>query len=762
MNATYLLNVALHGAILSVFASLAMVAMHQARHRSVTAIAALLAVGFLPWVTALRPAQHAPDAEIQSPEAASLVTWTVITLPVTQKAIPTPAEDAASPAENVFPDPVTTFAVIWAAGTGIGLLLLTIAALEVRSWRRSLVRMDEATWQTLQSLVPEIQVCPRFRLSETHISPCVTGIFEPVIIMPRFLLASKEELCWAIRHEIAHWQAGDSRWMFLFALIRCSNWWNPLVHRLVSHWADAREQLCDLHAAGISDRRADYGEFLVAMAGKVSQQPPLAVAMAKRPYAARLKRRIICLLEAGAGPVKPAGKSFVAIGSAVFISVAAIISSVKIRADEIGPETGAAVQLAVPEKPPTPEPLRENTAVPPQRPANNEPAQPAPPVAQPDAARQIKISSKLILTDFKPGFAEAMSKEGPFTIASLLSDQQFELTMRGFAQKRGTSLCTTPSVTARSGQPATIEINWPITGTPEQVAGREPESEIPFVGISLAFTPRFPPGPNNFSGLVPAAGAIELEQKVDYRFVPGIYHPLLDTSSKPPDKIDPEKIKSINRSINGRITSGFTVCSDLGEIEPGKFLTVFTRVDAIDAEGRLLDENGKTVPNNLNRNDSDPTSGRKIPDGRTDPPDALPSPEVKGRLILHAVWVEIPLKTARPPGEGMPIGLTPSDAKVADKIKNDPRAKVRKLKTVEMPLNQQGAPWPEFPNLSVSATASKDFKLINITSHAVVDQTGQFPNIWEEVPSGSIMSFGIKTDDPAIERRLLITVEAVK
>lgn len=135
---------------------------------------------------------------------------------------------------------------------------------------------------------------------------------------------------------------------------------------------------------------------------------------------------------------------------------------------------------------------------------------------------------------------------------------------------------------------------------------------------------------------------------------------------------------------------------------------------------------------------------------------------MKGKLRLDAVLVEITLKTPRPPGEGLVMGLTPSDSKVAAKIRNDPRAKVRKLKTVEMPLNEQGTPWPEFPGLSVSAIASENFALINISSYAFGDEPGQFSNIWEEMPSGSTMNFGIKTADSTIERRLLIKIEAVK
>ena len=47
---------------------------------------------------------------------------------------------------------------------------------------------------------------------------------------------------------------------------------------------------------------------------------------------------------------------------------------------------------------------------------------------------------------------------GIMSLTGLFSDGQVQMIMRGLAQKKGTDLMTAPSVTARSGQKATIEI----------------------------------------------------------------------------------------------------------------------------------------------------------------------------------------------------------------------------------------------------------------------------------------------------------------
>ncbi len=51
-----------------------------------------------------------------------------------------------------------------------------------------------------------------------------------------------------------------------------------------------------------------------------------------------------------------------------------------------------------------------------------------------------------------------MSAPGIAALTGLFSDGQVQMIMRGLAQKKGTDLMTAPSVTAKSGQKATIEI----------------------------------------------------------------------------------------------------------------------------------------------------------------------------------------------------------------------------------------------------------------------------------------------------------------
>lgn len=588
ISTNYLLNVALHAVILSVFAGLVLMALRQARHRSVAAIAGLLAVGFLPWLTALRPAQPmtTPVPEIQTQDAPALPTWAVMTLPAKQTETPVPA---AAPGKFVFPDPLVFFATIWAAGAGAGLLLLAIASLKVRSWRKSLLPLDDTMWQSLQGISPQVPGRNDFLLSETTASPCVTGLFLPRIVLPRFLLESRsaEKLRWAVRHEIAHWQAGDSRWMILFALIRCVNWWNPLVHRLVSRWADAREQLCDLHATGVSDSRADYGEFLITIARKVTERPLLTVSMAKRPHALRLKRRIVSLLDAEPGAEKPVGKRWIGLGCGAALFCAAMVSCMRVgtNAGITSAQTGAV--------------LSDSKA----------PSSPEPPVghfrAIPEGSRQIKITAKLLVTSPQSNF-----------VGVNYNDESVERILKKFQKTGKATLTTTPSVTAKSGQRAIVEAVHEIPKPGQPIKERTANSSVPFVGINLSFVPR------HSGGL-----AVDLRQTVDYRYVPGVWR-FDGTDSKPPAGLNPAKIKTIKRTIDSHLLAGNTVFTNLGEIEPGIHLALLTKAEVIDANGRSLDDFKGGLPSAI---EADPVPGfRPLP--KEDPADFPQDPPVRNPL----------------------------------------------------------------------------------------------------------------------------------
>lgn len=747
---TYLLNVALHAGVLSIFAALIVAFLRLPQQRSFVAIVGLLAVGFLPWITALRPvpASRTLPAIIEvhaTPPPAELPLWTIVTVPAKNEVAEPLVPSVATTAEWKLPDFLTSLMALWAAGTGIGLVLFTLAWAKVMLWKKSLAYPDDITWQKLRSLVPYHLGKRDFLICPSDASPCVIGLWRTRIVIPRFLLDQPDEnLGWAVRHEIGHRQAGDSRWMMLFTLIRCVNWWNPLVHRLITVWADAREQLCDLHAAPLADKRADYGEFLITMARNIGKQPPLAVAMAKRFHARRLKQRIISLLNSRTGDVKPLGKGFVGISSGTFVMVAVLVSVLKIKAEDMPVVSASSSGELISE--PTAQAPSEDISPPsalPQPPVVDEADPSTPTEEKKGAAGHIKISTKFILTNFETGFVENVPDGGRFTILSVFSEGQMETIMRGFAGESGTLLKQSPSISAQPDQEAIMEIISEVLGTPEQIARIQPGARAPWVGIAEKMVARF-------SDTSPG---IELKLHVEYRFIPGSAPFMGDTFGKPVRGYDPDKIKIVQKTVSGRLLSNYTVAVSLGEIEPGQYLTALTRAEILDVTGRPVDF--QEIQKQALERESIIVNKRRADEG------TVPLPEIPGKLRLSATFVDLPLNKPRPPGEGLVIGLTPSARSVADQIKKTPGGKVRELKTIDIPLNQRITPWPEFPGLSLTTLVSKNHQVISLTSHAIGTGENEFPNTWEQAP-GDVMNFGIRTADKSVERRLLITIKGVR
>ncbi len=39
---------------------------------------------------------------------------------------------------------------------------------------------------------------------------------------------------------------------------------------------------------------------------------------------------------------------------------------------------------------------------------------------------------------------------------------------------------------------------------------------------------------------------------------------------------------------------------------------------------------------------------------------------------------------------------------------------------------------------------------------------GSFINVWDKLPAGSTLNFGIRTSDPLLEKRLILKIEQVR
>ncbi len=865
----YLMNVALHAVALSALATTALVLTRRLPNRTAVAIAGLLAAGVLPWITALRPVEKAVSTAVVPMEAPKeiLPTWTVMKMrapevtlaPVAARADVSSAMPRQVRKETSLPDWPTMAVVAWAAGSAGWLVFSGIAWMRVRNWRKGLVPVDEAAWEKIKGCGNEGVGREVFLIDEAMASPCVTGFLKPRIVLPRFLLEKDgmNELRWAARHEAGHLQSGDSRWTMVFCLIRGMQWWNPLAGRLISRWAEAREQACDLRAANDPENRADYGGFLVAMAGGITRRRPMTVTMARRGCA-RIRKRIQFLLDTKEVAELPMGGRRVVLACGLFAGLGVIVSGMKVGADEVAKNPAVSAELPVTgsgdrEKPAEPknlpkpklslgqigisqspengegkkviltipiekgpeaaidpskvsievlllnrtdkgeivelkdssrvknqwldlpadwadgvETLRVTYTTPPQDSdtyhgqkvvlryedevvdtqafpkVDPTPATVAPvatddlPAGENTQHVQIKFTTRFVVI---PAEGEPVA-DVKMALKDVLDGVEVQALLKVLSQKRDTHLTTAPSVTARDGQKAIVEIVWTAEKREKVIDGKY-SSGVPFVGVVLEVTPQI------------EGKQVMLKTSLDYRYIPGEYEFLEDGKNLPtgplPDGTDLSKIKSLGGESIVTLTSGQTQWTELGKKEGKKTLWMLTTVDAIDATGALLDSfmDGKRIENDPRRQGDFPGLQSR------------PDPAVRGKLRVtgHLVELAIPEK-GKEEGADLPR-LSPCDAMVAQAVLKTPGARVRKLKTTEIPLMEREVPWVEFPELKLSAIASEDYKTI-LLANWQDKGSGEFPDTWDNRPNGSFMTLGLSGKSKAVNKFLLFRIDAVK
>ncbi len=102
-------------------------------------------------------------------------------------------------------------------------------------------------------------------LSESVSSPCLWGLFHPVILVNDAVVSSDVYLNMALRHELAHWRAGDRYWALLRLACCAVHWFNPLVWLAAAVSVQDCERACDHRVLKGADReeREQYGMALL-------------------------------------------------------------------------------------------------------------------------------------------------------------------------------------------------------------------------------------------------------------------------------------------------------------------------------------------------------------------------------------------------------------------------------------------------------------------------------------------------------------------
>jgi beta-lactamase regulating signal transducer with metallopeptidase domain len=158
--------------------------------------------------------------------------------------------------------------VVWIAGAAVSLLLLLLDCWQTsRRWASERFSTDSALLSLLEDCKAQAGVrAPIGIIISGKIQvPAILGWLRPRILLPAEL-ADPMVLRHVLLHELAHFRGGDVPIGWLYALVRCVHWFNPLAYLAGWLWQRFREEAADEEAVRVSEP-AQYGETLVYLAG---------------------------------------------------------------------------------------------------------------------------------------------------------------------------------------------------------------------------------------------------------------------------------------------------------------------------------------------------------------------------------------------------------------------------------------------------------------------------------------------------------------
>jgi len=328
---------------------------------------------------------------------------------------------AATTADAALPSvaPPATPTLSWRSGIALAWLAVVLlqALLALRQWRqarRVLVASQPLRDATLHALCARqaqrlgLRRCPRLRVSDAIVSPQVTGLWRPIVLLPAGHALSADEAAMALAHELAHLRRGDLWLAWVPALAQCLYCFHPLVRWAMREYALNRESACDAQVIQ-QDCTApqDYGRLLLRLG---VAQPMHAGLAGASPSFHNLKRRLT-MLQQTVNPPPSRLRGW------LLVAAIALVGVLPYRVTTAGanstPATQASTQASLLPPPPPPPPAPPAAALPALPAAPAAPAPPAPPPAPPlppapphDASGlRVHYANVAIHTDAGEGFA---------------------------------------------------------------------------------------------------------------------------------------------------------------------------------------------------------------------------------------------------------------------------------------------------------------------------------------------------------------------
>lgn len=619
MNAITIINVALHALLLSALGwALVRWCVKDARHRAWASLLALTVVVLAPvlmeWETPIRQAATTQEQSASTAPASSWrPDWKVPADAVSSvrfsQMTSNPSESAPAPAYFWSLQKMATwFCAIWITGSILLALRHAAFSLAARRWRLSLRTLTPEEESTIPSSVRGHSL----RVAADSSGPCVVGLWNPVIVIPRQIISrwTHRQWQWLVRHEGEHVRGRDTLIAWLLGWVRAALWWNPFVHRLVEEWSQAREEVCDHAAVSTAEEATAYTRFLIDIATNSRAHSSALLHMAASRPARRLRARTVAML--AMRRVRGSVSLLFALGSVlILLSAAALVSCVGVQAADPPPQASGEMHTRAFKVPPyllppgltaidllttlgipfpegatavfnsaTSQLIVKNTVANLERVENEFQVLKG---AQAVQSTQIYITTKWVQIRTSPS-----SVPDPFPLetvgkfdgkdTTILTDPEFQVVIRALSQKKGVDLMTSPSVTTKPGQRAVVEVVREFNGSEFVAGSSQDKSAAPmdFIGVRNELLVTF------------EGSTLELECQADL----GEVDKMPGWAAKPGEKL-PEgaEIVHLRKSKTLTIEDGNTVAVEMARSHgaPARQVILFITANLIDPTGSPRD-----------------------------------------------------------------------------------------------------------------------------------------------------------------------------
>ncbi|QDT92221.1 M56 family metallopeptidase [Gimesia algae] len=253
------------------------------------------------------------------------------------------------PKEESFSDPVTSnrslpvvgwiVSLIWVTGAGFFLTKLLLACHQVSQLCRNSQPAEAAVQELCRKTSKTLSLNPpQVKIAASVHSPCLIGIWNPVILLPEQKTLTEPVLRDIFLHELAHLARRDCLFHLLARIATAILFFQPLVWRLSRRLELIADDLCDDYVIHFGSCRKSYANTLVDFAEQLTA-PALATdpSLAMVSLRSSLSRRILRIMDSSRSPTLRLPARWVVLIAVMGITVtasAALIVNARTSASE--------------------------------------------------------------------------------------------------------------------------------------------------------------------------------------------------------------------------------------------------------------------------------------------------------------------------------------------------------------------------------------------------------------------------------------------